>query len=168
MERGFLSQKRSGGGRGVKEKNGVVKDGGIPSVMVTSGNNFGTQEANLVKVVIIICMMRMLGRHQVTLLLTWTKSILELLVNGLLTAYGFFLGKQLAYPVVANYVKNTWGKYGLDLEVNLMKEDVVNLPVEVKLHGVPMTECSEERLSVIPTKLGTSLMLDSYTFEMCV
>ncbi|GJZ37874.1 hypothetical protein Tco_0584065 [Tanacetum coccineum] len=29
------------------------------------------------------------------------------------TAYGFFLGKKVAYPVVVNYVSNTWGKYGL-------------------------------------------------------
>nr|GEY97319.1 hypothetical protein [Tanacetum cinerariifolium] len=29
------------------------------------------------------------------------------------TTYGFFLGKRVAYPVVANYVRNTWGKYGL-------------------------------------------------------
>ncbi|GKC77216.1 hypothetical protein Tco_1127990 [Tanacetum coccineum] len=29
------------------------------------------------------------------------------------TAYGFFLGKRVAYPVVANYVRNTWGKYEL-------------------------------------------------------
>ncbi|GJU51166.1 putative reverse transcriptase domain-containing protein [Tanacetum coccineum] len=29
------------------------------------------------------------------------------------TPYGFFLGKKVAYPVVANYVRNTWGKYGL-------------------------------------------------------
>ncbi|GJX94603.1 hypothetical protein Tco_0349189, partial [Tanacetum coccineum] len=29
------------------------------------------------------------------------------------TAYGFFLGKKVAYSVVANYVRNTWGKYGL-------------------------------------------------------
>ncbi|GKD80642.1 hypothetical protein Tco_1347481, partial [Tanacetum coccineum] len=28
-------------------------------------------------------------------------------------AYGFFLGKKVAYPVVANYVRNTWGKFGL-------------------------------------------------------
>ncbi|GJT79270.1 ATPase, F1/V1/A1 complex, alpha/beta subunit [Tanacetum coccineum] len=28
-------------------------------------------------------------------------------------AYGFFLGNKVAYPVVANYVRNTWGKYGL-------------------------------------------------------
>nr|GEW19524.1 RNA-directed DNA polymerase, eukaryota, reverse transcriptase zinc-binding domain protein [Tanacetum cinerariifolium] len=26
------------------------------------------------------------------------------------TAYGFFLGKRVAYPVVANYVRNTWGR----------------------------------------------------------
>ncbi|GKC59068.1 nucleotide-diphospho-sugar transferase [Tanacetum coccineum] len=29
------------------------------------------------------------------------------------TAYCFFLGKKVAYPVVANYVRNTWGKYRL-------------------------------------------------------
>ncbi|GKC12715.1 putative reverse transcriptase domain-containing protein [Tanacetum coccineum] len=28
-------------------------------------------------------------------------------------AYSFLLGKRVAYPVVANYVRNTWGKYGL-------------------------------------------------------
>ncbi|GJS80903.1 retrotransposon protein, putative, ty1-copia subclass, partial [Tanacetum coccineum] len=28
-------------------------------------------------------------------------------------AYSFFLGKKVAYPVVANYVRNTCGKYGL-------------------------------------------------------
>nr|GFA31308.1 hypothetical protein [Tanacetum cinerariifolium] len=28
------------------------------------------------------------------------------------TAYGFFLGKWVAYPVVANYVRNIWSKYG--------------------------------------------------------
>nr|GEW92361.1 zinc knuckle CX2CX4HX4C [Tanacetum cinerariifolium] len=27
--------------------------------------------------------------------------------------YGFFLGKRVAYPVVGNYVRNTWGKYRL-------------------------------------------------------
>nr|GEU90069.1 hypothetical protein [Tanacetum cinerariifolium] len=29
------------------------------------------------------------------------------------TAYGFFVGKRVAYHVVANYVRNTWVKYGL-------------------------------------------------------
>ncbi|GKB91481.1 putative reverse transcriptase domain-containing protein, partial [Tanacetum coccineum] len=97
-------------------------------------------------------------------------------------AYGFFLGKRVAYPIVANYVRNTWGKYGLvksmlnlvtgifsiqfssmegldeifendpwfirnnplilkrwNPNVNLLKEDVGNVPVWVKLHGVLVT-----------------------------
>nr|GEU55768.1 hypothetical protein [Tanacetum cinerariifolium] len=29
------------------------------------------------------------------------------------TAYDFFLGKKVAYSIVANYVRNTWGEYGL-------------------------------------------------------
>ncbi|GJW84124.1 transposase, MuDR, MULE transposase domain protein [Tanacetum coccineum] len=127
------------------------------------------------------------------------------------TAYGFFLEKQVAYPVVTNYVRNTLSKYGLvksmlnssnglfffhfsfkdgmdamlengpcfirnnpfilkkwNPDVNLLKEDVGNIPVWVKLHGVPMTAFSEDSLSVIATRLGTPLMLDSYTFEMCM
>ncbi|GKD81060.1 putative reverse transcriptase domain-containing protein, partial [Tanacetum coccineum] len=38
------------------------------------------------------------------------RAICERFAN---TAYGFFLGKKVAYPVFANYVRNTWGKYGL-------------------------------------------------------
>nr|GEU44763.1 hypothetical protein [Tanacetum cinerariifolium] len=66
------------------------------------------------------------------------------------TAYGFFLEKRVAFLVVANYVKNTWGKYELD--VNLMKEDVVNVLVWLKLHGVLVTAFSDDGLSVIATK----------------
>ncbi|GJR20893.1 reverse transcriptase domain-containing protein [Tanacetum coccineum] len=121
------------------------------------------------------------------------------------------LGKRVAYPVVANYIRNTWGKYGLvksmlnsstgifsfqfssmkgldamlengpwfihnnllilkkgNPDVNLLKEDVGNIPVWVKLHGVPVTAFSEDGLSSIGTKLGTPLMLDSYTFDMYI
>nr|GEZ12163.1 hypothetical protein [Tanacetum cinerariifolium] len=127
------------------------------------------------------------------------------------TAYGFFLEKQVAYPVVANYVRNTCGKYGrirlmhnlstglfffqfssmdgfnsmlendpwfirnnpLSLKrwnpyVNLLKEDVGNVSVWVKLHGVFVTTFREDGLSVISTKLGTPLMLYSYTSNMCM
>nr|GEX97899.1 hypothetical protein [Tanacetum cinerariifolium] len=112
------------------------------------------------------------------------------------SAYGFFLGQRVTYPVVANYVKNTWGKFGLvrsmfssstglftfqfrlhdglnamlengpwfirthliilkkwNPNVNLLKEDVGNVPVWVKLHGVPVTAFSEDGLSAIATKL---------------
>ncbi|GJS89807.1 retrotransposon protein, putative, ty1-copia subclass [Tanacetum coccineum] len=49
---------------------------------------------------------------------------------------------------------------------NLLKEDVSTVLVWVKLHGVPVTAFSEDGLSVIATKLGTPLMLDSYTSDM--
>ncbi|GJW77467.1 putative reverse transcriptase domain-containing protein [Tanacetum coccineum] len=51
-------------------------------------------------------------------------------------------------------------------DVNLLKEDVGTLPVWVKLHGVPVTAFSEDGLSAIATKLGTPLMIDSYTSDM--
>nr|GEX52263.1 hypothetical protein [Tanacetum cinerariifolium] len=68
------------------------------------------------------------------------------------TAYGFFLGNRVAYHVVANY----WNP-----DVNLMKEDVGNVPIWVILHGVSVTAFNEDGLSVIANKLGTPLMLDS-------
>ncbi|GKA12268.1 beta-caryophyllene synthase [Tanacetum coccineum] len=107
------------------------------------------------------------------------RAISERFAN---TVYGFFFGKRVAYPIVANYVRNTWGKYGLvkpmlnsytrlfsfqfssmdglnamlkngpwfirnhplilkkwNPDVDLLKEDVVNVPIWVKLHGVPVT-----------------------------
>nr|GEV01818.1 hypothetical protein [Tanacetum cinerariifolium] len=53
-------------------------------------------------------------------------------------------------------------------DVNLLKEDVDNVPVWVKLHNVPIMAFSEDGLSAITTKLGTPLMLDSYTSAMCI
>nr|GEZ98730.1 hypothetical protein [Tanacetum cinerariifolium] len=47
-------------------------------------------------------------------------------------------------------------------------EDVGTVPVWVKLHCVPVTTFSEDGLSVVATKLGTHLMLDSYTSNMCM
>ncbi|GKE02087.1 zinc finger, CCHC-type containing protein, partial [Tanacetum coccineum] len=57
---------------------------------------------------------------------------------------------------------------GWNLNVNLLKKDVGNVPMWVKLHGVPVTAFSEDGLSAIATKLGTPLMLDSYTSDMCI
>ncbi|GKF33701.1 hypothetical protein Tco_0106901, partial [Tanacetum coccineum] len=54
------------------------------------------------------------------------------------------------------------------LDENLLKEDVNNIPVWVKLHGVPVTAFSDDGLSAIATKLGTPLMLHSYTADMCM
>ncbi|GJU17242.1 hypothetical protein Tco_1145208, partial [Tanacetum coccineum] len=94
----------------------------------------------------------------------------------------------VAYPVVANYVRNTWGKFGFvksmlnssnelfffqfsstdGLNLMLENEDVGNVSVWVKLHSVHVTVFSEDGLSAIALKLGTLLMLDSYTYDMCL
>ncbi|GKF31022.1 hypothetical protein Tco_0100820 [Tanacetum coccineum] len=53
-------------------------------------------------------------------------------------------------------------------DVNFLKENVRTVLVWVKLHGVPVMTFSEDGLSAIATKLGTLLMPDSYTFDMCL
>ncbi|GJS34465.1 retrotransposon protein, putative, unclassified [Tanacetum coccineum] len=90
------------------------------------------------------------------------------------TAYGFFLGTHVAYPVVANYFSSIGGLDSMlengvwfirnnplilkkcNPNVNLLKEDVGNVLVWVKLHGVPVTVFSEDGLSSITTKLDPS------------
>ncbi|GKE72715.1 hypothetical protein Tco_1534756 [Tanacetum coccineum] len=108
MECGFLSQKGSG------DEPSANKDGVAPSVTVPSGTvlvhkrrireltrkalNFGslfTPRGNKVDVVVPV------------------ESIRAISARFTNTTYGFFLRKRVAYPVVANYVRNTWGKYGL-------------------------------------------------------
>ncbi|GJR87366.1 hypothetical protein Tco_0211377 [Tanacetum coccineum] len=48
-----------------------------------------------------------------------------------------------------------------------MKEDIRNVLFWVKLHGVPVMDFYEDELSAIATKIGTLLMLDSYTSDIC-
>ncbi|GJU80975.1 RNA-directed DNA polymerase, eukaryota [Tanacetum coccineum] len=103
------------------------------------------------------------------------RAISERFVN---TTYGFFLRKRVTYLLVANYVRNTWGKYGVvksmfnsstelfffqfssmgDLDSLLANEDVVNVPVWVKLYGVPVTAFSEDCLSAIA--IGKLVLVD--------
>nr|GEX78896.1 protein kinase-like domain, phloem protein 2-like protein [Tanacetum cinerariifolium] len=83
----------------------------------------------------------------VVVLLDSIRAISERFAN---TAYAFFLGKNVAYPVVSTY------------------EDVSTVSVWVKFHDVAVTAFSGDALSVIATKLGTLLMLDSYTSDMCM
>ncbi|GJY26145.1 high affinity nitrate transporter 2.4-like protein [Tanacetum coccineum] len=104
------------------------------------------------------------------------RAISERFAN---TAYGFLLGNKVAYPVIANYVRNTWGKYRLIRSMFISSTrlfsfqfssmdglDAMLENVWVKLHGVPVMAFSEDGLSDIATKLGNPLMLDSYTSDM--
>nr|GEX34203.1 wall-associated receptor kinase 2-like [Tanacetum cinerariifolium] len=48
---------------------------------------------------------------------------------------------------------------------SMLENDVVNVSVWVKLHGVPFTK---DGLSAIAINIGTHLRLDSYTSDMCI
>ncbi|GKB55844.1 putative reverse transcriptase domain-containing protein, partial [Tanacetum coccineum] len=52
-------------------------------------------------------------------------------------------------------------------DVNLLKEDVGTVSVWVKFYKVPVTAFSKDGLSATATKLGTPLMHDYYTSDMC-
>lgn len=52
--------------------------------------------------------------------------------------------------------------------MNLSKEDHFKVPVWVKLHDVPLSGFTDDGLSVIASKIGKPLMLDSYTSSTCI
>lgn len=52
--------------------------------------------------------------------------------------------------------------------VNLSKEDHAIVPVWIKLHDIPILGFTNDGLSVIASKVGKPLMLDSYNSSMCV
>ncbi|GKE88754.1 hypothetical protein Tco_1566229, partial [Tanacetum coccineum] len=88
---GFLIHKGSEVGRAVKEKRALMPDKSVEVVNVNSATHAD------------------LGMFP-----SMSESIRAISEHFANTAYGFFLGKRVAYPVVANYVRNTWDKYGLD------------------------------------------------------
>ncbi|GJW56808.1 retrotransposon protein, putative, ty1-copia subclass, partial [Tanacetum coccineum] len=117
-------------GTSLNVRNGNVNDGTIPSIFVDSGNA-------VKEVVLPIAVDEIVTKERPSPLMETTnlgsrkkvnlftprgneidvvvpvesiRAISEQFVN---TAYSFFLGKRVAYPIVANYVRNTWGKYGL-------------------------------------------------------
>nr|GEU61454.1 hypothetical protein [Tanacetum cinerariifolium] len=148
MKRGFLSQKKSGVGRGVKEKQvstGVKSVDRTKSITDAGTNLMGllmmlihlrrcgteptTQEANSAgnapgkpsyatatskrneKKVNVRTLFTPGGKGiDVVVSVDFIRAISARFAN---TAYGFFLRKKVAYPVVVNYVRNIWSKYGL-------------------------------------------------------
>ncbi|GKB33980.1 putative ribonuclease H-like domain-containing protein [Tanacetum coccineum] len=216
----FLSQKGSGGERGVKEKkHGSANDGAKDSDCVTkftyvvssedttkdtvvvspvrakpvlsssgghavekvigSRNNKGTQEENVGQTPIISTVDPNLDTSaDVAVPLESNIAISQRFGN---TAYGFFLGKRVAYPVVANCVRNTWGKYRLVKSIlnssiglfffQFNSMDGLDAFLENGpwfIRNNPLILKNEDGLNVIATKLGTPLMLDSYTYDMCM
>ncbi|GKC18295.1 putative reverse transcriptase domain-containing protein, partial [Tanacetum coccineum] len=173
-----------------KEDNLHDENDGLTPSKSTANPNKGTSYANLFtggssRKAMNFGTLYTLGGNEVdvVVLVESIRAISEQFAN---TTYGFFLGKRVAYPFVTNYFSSMEGldamlenslwfirnnllilkKYNPD--VNLLKEYVSNVSVWVKLYGVPVIAFSEDGLSVIATKLGTPLMLDSYISHMCI
>ncbi|XP_035837267.1 uncharacterized protein LOC118485121 [Helianthus annuus] len=51
--------------------------------------------------------------------------------------------------------------------IKLVKEDLKAIPVWVKMHDVPLAAFTEDGLSLLASKIGVPIMLDSYTATMC-
>ncbi|GKE59532.1 hypothetical protein Tco_1498717 [Tanacetum coccineum] len=118
---------------------------------------------------------------------------------------GYFVGKNVAFPLVLNYVTNTWGKFGFEKVIkdedgflffkfasqsgleqgpwmirnvpiiltkwspnlSFTKDKVTKVPVWVKLYKVTIMAYCEDGLSLIATKVGKPVMIDSFTSNMC-
>lgn len=52
--------------------------------------------------------------------------------------------------------------------ISLLKEDLSCVLVWVKFHDVPLVAYTLDGLSLITSKIGTAIMLDSYTNIMCL
>nr|GEZ50550.1 hypothetical protein [Tanacetum cinerariifolium] len=94
---------------------------------------------------------------------------------------GYFVGKSLAFPIVQNYFKTTWRKFGFqklmrtDDGVFLFKfesqaglEQAMKVLVWVKLYNVLLLAYSDDGLSLIATQIGKPIMLDAFTSLMCI
>ncbi|XP_021969495.1 uncharacterized protein LOC110864661 [Helianthus annuus] len=57
---------------------------------------------------------------------------------------------------------NTWSPTN-----TLKKEDIKKVAVWVKLHEVPLVAYTDDGLSMLASKIGSPLRLDSYTIDMC-
>ncbi|GJY86242.1 ATPase, F1/V1/A1 complex, alpha/beta subunit [Tanacetum coccineum] len=139
MEHGFLSQKWSGGRRGVKEKNKDVatKDG--VSLSVTIRTVVMEKPSSLVNTSVP------------------TAENMEFSMDGLdamLENGSWFIRNN---PLILR-------KWHFD--ENLVKEDVSTIPVWVKLYDVPVTAFSEDGLSAIATKLADVELKDNIVAPM--
>nr|GEX81898.1 hypothetical protein [Tanacetum cinerariifolium] len=65
--------------------------------------------------------------------------------------------------LIRSYHFNKWTP-----NASLLKEDLLSIPIYVKLDDIPIVAFIEDGLSAMTTKLGTLVMLDSYTSSTCL
>ncbi|GKA02864.1 reverse transcriptase domain-containing protein [Tanacetum coccineum] len=161
---------------------GNVRNGVVPSITVASGNmqeenvgqsfelpHFNYTSWNGAAMAVPLESIRVVSKRN-----TWGKyGLLKSMLNSSTELFFFqFSSMHGLDSMLENgpwFIRNDpliFKKWNPD--VNLMKDDVVNVPVWVKIHGVPVTAFTKDGLSVIATKIGTPLMLDSHTSDMCI
>ncbi|GKC67419.1 uncharacterized protein Tco_1100017 [Tanacetum coccineum] len=69
---------------------------------------------------------------------------------------------DLTIPRSVPLILKTWST-----SVCLSKDDLRRISVWVKLHDIPMAAYTCDGLSMISSKLGTPMLLDSYTKTLC-
>ncbi|GJU13534.1 proteasome subunit alpha type-5 [Tanacetum coccineum] len=166
-------------GRGVKEKNvnatnlEVVKDGVIPSVTVAYGNTQKDLNDDPVAMEVQSPLVDLYNAVKTG----GDHAHHYLLIELLRWEIPLLLAKGLRILLMASSWVSKWltpwllimlGILAWNPDVDILKEDVGNVPVWVKLHSVPIMAFCKDDLSAIATKLGTLLMLDTYTSDMCL
>ncbi|GJZ26565.1 hypothetical protein Tco_0570818 [Tanacetum coccineum] len=92
----------------------------------------------------------------------WTIELMDRFLSTVPQYVGLKLKSDHDKVKVLTQTKEEIGDEDVD------EKDLKSAPVWVKLHVVSITAFTEDGLSVISTKLGTSFMLDTYTASMCM
>ncbi|GJS88429.1 zinc knuckle CX2CX4HX4C containing protein [Tanacetum coccineum] len=182
MECGFLSQKGIMVGRGVKEKNlNRNKMNNTLGIGMSTESDYTMNENTLVGVASAVkegvtpsVVDKTMEMEKISSLedTTVQGSFTPLPTPGTTTA-GNAPGKSSFMDGLDVMLEN--GPWFIRNNPLILKKwhpdenrDTCSVLVWVKLYGVPITAFSEDGLSAIATKLGTPLMLDSYTSDICM
>nr|GEU85515.1 hypothetical protein [Tanacetum cinerariifolium] len=111
----FFESKREWGGRGVKEKNHNQVLNNEAAKDVADGKDSGFVDPKVVEGVdeSVSTIPNFFTSLVTNEAITCKASILDVHSRYGFSLYGYFVGKRVAFPVVENYVKNDWKKFGL-------------------------------------------------------
>ncbi|GKA88788.1 hypothetical protein Tco_0810552 [Tanacetum coccineum] len=116
-ESGPSGNVESGNNAGKSVQDATFKTGkSVPQhgIKTTTGNSFASVlQTKPLKKVVKIKELRNEEKVQGAAVAIPYEAVEEISSRFSNTLYGFFIGKRLAFPLVENYVKNTWAKYGL-------------------------------------------------------
>nr|GEU44862.1 hypothetical protein [Tanacetum cinerariifolium] len=143
------------------------------SPLPANGNSFASvlQHKN-VKKVVKVSELRNNEKVQGAAVAIPLEAIKEVSARFENTLYGYFVGKKLAFPLVENYVKNTWMKYGLERVMNKKVTAEVELAMSVVV-AIPFLDGTGHSLETVdveyewtPPRCGKCCIFD-HTDDQC-